>query len=269
MKLKRCLSITILFLMMLLACDGSGTPGSPFFRTSIAYPRTDLYRVGLYSFPGMRRLFVRIEREKETVFSRSRERVEKDSYGREYCIFWFPGCAFYDGLSQGKSVHNAIVVLQACKDDKIFYYEDYCFRIIPEGGLSETELSEFLYQNDWGKPFQEGKCSSRDYTRFPESAEQGDFEGMPMKEEFSFYVFAEENKWFPNEIAENRLSEDKNGNMLLWIVEEKEEEYTSWFVIVPPIIKNFDFSRDAMRVDTLDFGPALHAFKTEHNWAFE
>lgn len=273
MKIKKRILIAIVFILLLSACDGTGTPGSPFFTTLAETPRTDLYRVGLYSYPGMRSLAVYIE-----PGFRKGETIEKDSYGREYCTFWFPGCRFYNGLEQKGTIHNAIVILQACRDNKIYYYEDFCFRIIPNEGLSEDELLTFLEQNDWEKPFRVEKCSSREYSNNPDG-EHGDFEGMPMKNEYEFYVFAKR-KWFPNMVdtATGPLSQDKNGQMLLWIVENNEggeektvedREYVRWLVIVPPNYEDFEFSKDAMQVETLDFGPTLHEFKIAHGWVFE
>ena len=209
-------------------------------------------------------------------------------------MLWWSSCG-------GDNVHSALVVLQAHKDNKIYFYEDYCFRVIPSDGLSDLEKAEFLARNDWNEPIQEGKMSSRTDSLSTNIITSDDslFDIIDMA--------------FPNRVLFDHLIQDDNGNWLIWITEqegysqwqakikenleekdqqmddyplqeksfiemanscirkesEKQAEYKTWIVIWPSPSENFDFEKDAMLVDTLDFGPALHKFKLAHSWVFE
>ena len=286
MRKSRFIIIILVLFFIALSCE------RPRFASSAKDPRTDLFRLGIYSFPARSMMIQR---------KNGKENIQRDEYGRECCVFHIADSGwFYSDLPEAGKYPSAIVILQACRNDRIYYYEDICFRIIPEDGLSDIELASFMEQNDWNMPFREENCSSRFYSKTG-----WDYDGMPM-EGVSDFVKVIGGQYFPDQIDWGCLSEDKDGNVLLWMVEKTgkagfEAEEAKWieehpklyksilygfihsrrwdrqmsnnpctnWMVLRPIDREFDFERDVMRVDTLDFGPALHEFKVAHGWVFE
>lgn len=85
------------------------------------------------------------------------ETIEKDSYGRE--LFKY---STYEslGYTYGEMCIYAISQKRTFKD--IFYYEDYCFIISDSfDNFKQEDIEDLKAKNDWNKPFDQNKCSSR------------------------------------------------------------------------------------------------------------
>ncbi len=279
------LSFILIFQIACNSQHGTRVKGTSFYSTA-KVPRIDLLRLGQYCIPGMdpipgRGKAVFIERDAD-----NQEIIQRDSYGRECCVFDFSDAGDFEGIPDGKGIHKVMVVLQACEDSIIYFYEDYCFRILPSDGLSDAEITEFLIRNDWDKPLNMNNCSSRDcsLSTYTIGNLDGNFiDALKMS--------------FPDYVTFEFLLQDTNGNWLIWIKEqegyaefseavnrskdhkeadkliyeyfEKEHVCSCQLIIWPKTGSDFNYEQDTMNVETLDFGPTLHEFKLSHGWVFE
>ena len=215
--------------------------------------RYDLFRLALNSFPGPREgLGARID---ETF-------IETDNYGREMYIIeihhagWF----YHNTITNDDSKVNAAYAISQMHDDKkIYYYEDFCFKLFDNNdGLQQSLLEELKIENDCNKPIQMERCSSRLY--------EDDFAGMENLR-FNYNAWSSILNIFGKESQICAITEDANGKELYGVCIEKNGEKDSYFVIYNPET-GIDPDYGIMELKSLDFGEELHELKIRNGWNF-
>lgn len=225
--------------------------------------RYDLFRLALNSFPGPR----------EGRGARIDENtIETDDFGRElYIVKIHHAGEFYGWNNKETNVNAAYMILQAHDNKKIYYYEDFCFKLFDENkGLDKSLLEELKADNDWNQPLYLEKCSSRLY--------EGDYAGMSnltfdydaqkgIKDAFGkqYSIKADSTDNFISIIT---ITEDASGKELYGVRVNKNGKDKCFFVIYHPE-KGIDMENNVLELTTLDFGEELHQLKLRNDWDFQ
>ncbi len=224
--------------------------------------RYDLFRLALNSFPGPRQ---------GRGASIDENTIETDEFGRElYIVNIYHAGEFY-GWDKEINVNAAYVILQAHDSNKIYYYEDICFRLFDDDiGLDKSLLEGLKTDNDWNQPLHLEKCASRLY--------EGDFAGMSnltfdydaqksIKNAFGkqYSITTDSKQSFISIIP---ITEDYSGKEIYGVRVNKDDKDTCFMVIYHPE-KEFDMENNVLELTTVDFGEELHQFKIRNDWDFQ
>ena len=249
MKRYRHIIILLSIMCFLVGCTLLHKEGdSPYYSGN----RYDLYRLALNSFPGPR------EGRGAIIDETS---IEKDDYGRELYIIQFhhAGWFYYDTIVNDSNVNAAYVISQGHDDQRVYYYEDLCFKLFDDSeNIQRSLLEEMKMGNDWNKPINKDKCSSRLYT--------DDFAGM-QNLTFNYDAWKSISSLFGKESQICAITEDASGKELYGVCVEKDGIKASYLVIYHPG-KEIDIEKDTLKLSSFDFGTELHEFKTQHDWDF-
>ena len=255
--MKRLLAV-LFSIILLTGCDISKVL---FSFTEKAKDRQDLYYTAAYSLAGPNVGLAAQHQEKNVEAD-----IETDQYGRELFTVWISKFVFYDLTGRGDYTTfrpgKAKVILQKHDDEKIYYYEDFCFLLESEDGFPTDKIDALKERNDWGMPLQEEKCSSRFY-------------GVHW--DWGVLVYQWDSKkekriqaCFPGSVRVYPVVADKNGKILCGVRTYLEETdlYKSYYVIYDPVIKGVDPEKGIMELKSLDFGQELHELKIRNGWNF-
>lgn len=96
--------------------------------------------------------------------------LETDAYGRRHFSYkTYP--AMYAGQVE---IH---IICQMTKDDKVYYYPDYCYLIRTEdaAAFTEEDITSLKEWNDWDRPLDENKMCTTSYSEYHKDvANEGD-----------------------------------------------------------------------------------------------
>lgn len=257
----------ICILMILLLISGCSLlhkeGGSPYYSGT----RYDLFRLALNSFPGPRQgLGVKIDE----------STIEKDDFGRElYVVKMMQASEYYQGdiLIGVGTIDAAYVIAQAHDDQRVYYYEDICFRLFnsqSQKGIRQNLLEELKESNDWNQPLHLEKCASRLY--------EDDFAGMDnltfdesahtsIEDAFGkrYSIKAESEEGY---ISIIKITADASGKELYGVRVKKLDKNKCFMVIYHPG-KKIDMESNVLELTTVDFGEELHQLKIRNDWDFE
>ena len=219
-----------------------------------------MYQTAAYNFPGP------LVDMAIVAGSNNIKDVKSDSFGRKMFTVWIPSSMTFYAIDCGVKdmsfrPRRAKVIMQGSDEKNIFFYEDYCFLLETEKGFPKQSVEELMERNDWNRPLQSEKMSSR---------LSGDvFEGMDSSFERKDQEYIE--SLFPNikVVRILHINEDYNGKMLLGIntYDETNDRLTNYFMIYDQET-SVDIENNLMELTTLDFGEELHQFKIQNNWDF-
>ncbi len=224
--------------------------------------RQKMYLTASYSFVGPR------EDHSLVTGNKRIKNVKTDSYGRKMFTVWISSAMNFYAINCGiKDISfkpsRAMVIMQGSDDEKIYFYEDYCFLLETEEGFLQQKVDELMERNDWNKPLQPEKMSSR--------LSGDEFEGMTniitvgRKEQEVIELL------FPTVkvVRICPINEDYNGKVLLGIntYDEASDRFTSYFMIYDQET-DVDRKENVIELTTLDFGDEMHQFKIQNNWDF-
>ena len=239
--MKRIIAI-LLIVVLLLGCY-----------TKKAKDRPELYYAAAYSFVGPNVVLSPSIREYAIEAD-----IETDQYGRELFVIWIQSVDFYGNLDDNFCPSEAMVIVQKYDDNKVYYYEDFCFLFETKEGYPEDQVGAFKAKNDWDSPINEEKCSSRfywDYNMFPNSY-------------WNTNVNDSVAETFPNLTCSYYVTADKDGKVLFGVLTHQDNLYKSYYVIYDPTISGIDQEKGIMELTSLDFGADLHELKIRNGWNF-
>jgi hypothetical protein len=253
--MKRLLAVFIAIILL----TGCGTLKEMFTFTEKAKDRPDLYYTAAYSLAGPN-VGLSAKHPDETVEAD----IETDQYGRELFTVWIPGFVLYN-LNGTKAEDDfrptsVKVILQKHNDNKIYYYEDFCFLLETEDGFPSDKIDTLKAKNDWGTPLQMEKCSSRIY---------GDYKCGNLTQ-FDSTIESRIKQCVNGAVTVYPVVADINGKILCGVSTylEHEDRYKGFYVIYDPSIQGVDIEKGIMEIKTLDFGEELHELKIRNGWNF-
>ena len=219
----------------------------------------NLYLTAVYNFPGPKE-------DQGVMFSSSLVRnITSDSYGRILFTILIPqqmniyaiDCGLNDmGFKPGE----ALVIMQMSEENRIYFYEDYCFLLETREGFSKESIEKFKERNDWEQPLCPEKMSSR-------------LSGSLFKGMDHVYSYQRETvkSLFPNLDIPRICSfnEDNDGKVVLAVntYDEATDRFTTFFAIYNPET-GIDMAKGVMELKSLDFGEELHELKISNGWDF-
>lgn len=232
----------LLVVVLLLGCS-----------TKMAKDRSELYYAAAYSFVGPNVGLTASMRENDI-----EAEIETDQYGRELFVIWIQRMEFYGNLNDYFCPSEVMVIVQKYDDNKVYYYEDFCFLFETKEGYPEDQVEAFKAKNDWNSPFNEKKCSSRLYW---------DYNVLP-KSYWSTKVNDSIAETFPSLTGLYYVTADKDGKVLFGVLTYQDNSYNSYYVIYDPTISSIDQEKGIMELTSLDFGADLHELKLRNGWNF-
>lgn len=220
----------------------------------------NLYLTAAYSIPGPCVDASKFSRENGV------EDIITDEYGRKMFTLWLPDLNFYV-INGGQDYRGfvpdeALFITQKYDDERVYYYEDYCFLIVPEKGLTPEMIKAFQKMNDWNTPFQENKCSFRKNETLAESMEWMCYEKRPQDAI---------RKVLPDTVRTFAVVSDKSRNALYGVstYDADSDLYKNYFVIYKGSKDSVDREQGILELTSLDFGEDLHELKIRNDWDFK
>ena len=211
------------------------------------------------------------------------ESIEKDAYGRVLFRVRFKTMVLYFQNEPRNEQMFAYVVCQKSDRKRTYYYEDDCFRLyLTDAMFTESEQTELKEINDWGKPLNEEKMTSRQIIKKAKNKLNATVLGLDKGLDVSLWLGEAFLKLHPLDkqyIDKVYLDCDSAGNSLglVWGYQRNdndEVELEAYFVMVKKdglTIKDAKLAAvNGVQIqeisDTLHFQEELKQFKADNNW---
>ena len=225
----------------------------------------ELYTIAAFSIPYADRTGTKIRT------------IEEDQYGRVLFLVSFRSSGFYYQSEYEKMY--AYAVCQKSDEERTYYYEDDCFLLyLTEDMFTESEQNKLKELNDWDKPLNEAKMTSRQIIEPHDSKLRATSLGFDKAFSVSLHLKAAF-------LAEHPVDTDRQhvfykyldcdaagksvGVVWYWYYSDNDSNDTeteAYFIMVDEDCLLTNKAQIAKITDTLHFQDELKMFKAANNW---
>lgn len=210
--------------------------------------------------------------------------IDKDQYGRKLVYLKIGNPVFYSYYSNRTPetmCSHVFLISQETKDNKVYYYEDVCFRVYEkESDFTTFKRNELEIENDWGQPLNEEKMTYRNTIKRGGAKFEGTgidiFGGTDCNDPWlAFYLaYYKRDTIEPQDkrhMVPDLLDADRNQN-LLWVVHQYEEnndggvDIDGYFMLTKPDWKETKAGAVKKIEDIDTYWEELAIFKQVNDW---
>lgn len=201
--------------------------------------------------------------------------LEEDEYGRILFCVSFSSNAFYAPLDSSRPVMYSFAICQKADEGRTYYYEDDCFHLyLTEDEFTTKEKNILLEANDWGKPLNEEKMTSRPIIEPHKNKLSATVIGMDLGLSISMRLDDLFQKVHPTDMTVHTvyLDCDTEGKSIgiVWYFIEDDSNTTgkdAYFIMVDRDCLQTNKAKISKITDTLHFQEELKQFKETNNWS--
>ncbi len=222
----------------------------------------DLFSAGTYSIIGSDRYGYT-----------STEIIEKDNYGRTLFYFYFRNLFFTD-VTAFRSYMTGLCICQYSDAELVYFYEDVCTQVVPKEKceLSDFDVEKLKLNNDWNKPLEYSKMTTREYAPCYGMGREYDIRADARITVCVQDIFPQSVNY---RIAKIYGDTDKNGKMLFLIrvcdlSYGWEDKYLKTYIMILNADCTYDEDTCIQEIDdVVNYFDEVHELKLRNGWRFE